>query len=198
LSNSTHSRDLPVWLKELGVTEEEWCLSEGARQKGDPNLISAEEHRALFKVAWEVEKRLDRQAYEGREEADRLQDHVQFRTLLGAYGATLTAVCIAILSTGKTDGAASWAVSFMTLSLPWICGAVILDYKMRLKQRRPRSRVLTFMTYAGLSLSMVGILSVVSMFSWLTALLLLVSVVLVFLLVREANILGGGTGFEDF
>jgi hypothetical protein len=27
---------------------------------------------------------------------------------------------------------------------------------------------------------------------------LLVSVVLVFLLVREANILGGGTGFEDF
>ena len=183
--------------KSLDLSEDEQKTLKSAMKK-DSDELNGEEAALLIKAAGVIRREDRREEYKNKSHSERELDHQRAQKLFGAYTAFIAAACLTVISSSNESSYYAWAISFWIISLPFLTGGILLDYRIRVVQKRENSRVYgLFFGVGGIS-SHIGTSIMTAYFSWLAALIFALSPLLVAFLFHEVAALGGKESFEDF
>lgn len=182
-------------LQRLKITPEQRLIIEKAMDK-EVNDWSSEEIDLVFRVNREARRLQAIKNHKELPEEDRERQHQQIWKLIAGYTAFIAAGCMAIISSSKSTGSYAFAFSFWIISLPFLCGVMLLDYHVRVKQARLNSAVRGFLMAVGMFSSHLGTIGIVSTYSWIAAALYGLCPLLVGFFLHETIILGGKKNFE--
>lgn len=183
--------------KRAGVAQEEFDNYLELTKKSPDDKLSYDEEDLLFRVAKALGKQIAKERYRKRPRRQRREDHQEIWQIAGGYTAFIAASMLAVLSSGRDSAFVSWAFSLWAISLPFLCGFMVLDRIIRVQQKRLNSTVRGLLMGVGFSVSHLGTAAMVSFFSWLGAVAYLLSPFLVAFFVHETAALGGRENFED-
>ena len=180
----------------LGLTEEDKQKLVSSLEK-DADELTPEEGGLIIRMAGALRRKDEKENYKKRPTKKREADHKRVWTIIGAYTAFIAAACLAAVGANRGSSYDAWAVSLWAISLPYLCGAMLLDYRVRVVQRRQNSKVFGLLIGVGGASSYLGTTAMVASFSWLGALIFLLSPLLVALYLHEVSALGGEGPFEE-
>lgn len=183
--------------KRAGVSNEELDKYLEITKNLTFDSLSPEEEDILFRVGGSIRKQKAKEDYSKRPRQHRLDDHRKIWQMAGAYTAFIAGALLAVISSGRDGTAISWAFAYWAISLPFLCGFMIIDEIIRVRQRRLNSKVRGLLAMGGFGLSHLGTTASVSSFSWLGAIVYFLSPFLVLFYVHETAALGGSENFED-
>ena len=126
---------------------------------------------------------------------DQQPSHERVSKLHGAYSAFIAAAVISLISGDGHLSSAGWAICLWTLSLPWLISFILLDYIVRERQKRPVSAVRGLAILLGYGLSNAGTAALLTSYSWIAAIIYLISLPICMLYIHEVGGLGGLEGF---
>lgn len=155
-------------LQRLEITEEQRLIIDIAKAK-EADDWSLEEADLMIRVSRETRRLQAVEEYKALPRTDREREHQRFWQMIGGYTAFIAAACLAVISSSKSEGGHAFAFSFWVISLPFLCGAMLLDYQVRVNQARLNSKVRSFLLLIGVLSSHLGTAGVVTTFSWVAA-----------------------------
>ncbi len=183
-------------LQRLEITPEQRLVIDNAKAK-EADDWSLEEADLIIRVSREARRLQAVDEYKALPQDDREREHQRVWQLIGGYTAFIAAACLAVISSSKSEGSHAFAFSFWAISLPFLCGAMLLDYHVRVKQARLNSKVRSLLVTVGALSSHLGTTGMVSTYSWFAAVVYGLCPLLVGLYLHETIALGGGRKFED-
>ena len=183
-------------LQRLEITPEQRLVIENAKAK-EADDWSLEEADLIMRVSREARRLQAVDEYKALPQDDREREHHRVWQLIGGYTAFIAAACLAVISSSKSEGSYAFAFSFWVISLPFLCGAMLLDYHVRVRQARLNSKVRSFLLAVGVLSSHSGTVGMVSTYSWVAAVVYGLCPLLVGLYLHETIALGGRKNFED-
>jgi predicted membrane channel-forming protein YqfA (hemolysin III family) len=180
----------------LGLSsEEQEKLHEGLMKNNEE--LTREEAKLVIEAGIALGRNDAKANYKKRSLTEREQDHERVSNILGGYTAFIAAALLTMISADRGNGYDVWAISFWFISLPYLCGALLIDFRIKVEQKRKHSKILSYVCMAGLLLSHIGNTAIIASFSWLAAMFLLLSIFVVGFLTHEVTVLGGNENFED-
>ena len=183
-------------LQRLEITPEQRLVIDNAKAK-EADDWSLEEADLIIRVSREARRLQAVDEYKALPRDEREREHQRVWQLIGGYTAFIAAACLAVISSSKSEGSHAFAFSFWAISLPFLCGAMLLDYHVRVKQARLNSKVRSLLVTVGALSSHLGTTGMVSTYSWFAAVVYGLCPLLVGLYLHETIALGGGRKFED-
>lgn len=124
--------------------------------------------------------------------------HERFTKLVGAYTGFVAAAIISLISGDGHIKSENWAICFWALSLPPLVALLLLDFIVRVRQSREKSKIRGCMAFLGYGFSNLGTASLLTHYSWWAAIIFLVLIPLCALFTHEVAGLGRYEGYEDF
>jgi hypothetical protein len=180
-----------------GISSEDFDKYFEIASKPPSSSLSDEDADLLFRIGGAIQKQKAKEEYGKKSRRRRLEDHQKVWQIGAAYTAFIAGAFLAVISSERGGGNISWAFSLWAISLPFLCGGLILDGIIRVAQGRLYSKVRGGLMGVGLGLSHLGTAAIVSSFSWIGAMIYFLSPLLVSFLVQETAVLGGGKNFQD-
>jgi len=123
--------------------------------------------------------------------------HERVVKMHGAYTAFIAAAVISLISGDGHLRLEGWSICLWTLSLPPLITLLLLDYIVRVCQRRKASGIRGLMTLLGYGLSNLGTAALMFNFSWVAAGAYLFSVLLCALLLHVVSSFGWFENFKE-
>lgn len=123
--------------------------------------------------------------------------HARVARIYGAYTAFIAAAVVSAIAGNGHIKSEGWAVCLWTLSLPWLVSYIMLDYHVRAHQKRRNSAIRGIMLFFSFTLSNLGTAALLTNYSWIVAIIYLLTVFICILLIREVAGLGKLEGFEN-
>lgn len=117
-------------------------------------------------------------------------EHERILKIFGAYTGFIAAAILAIVTSGSRSPAFDWALSLWVFSLPPLLSYQLLDYHVRVRQKRSKSAIRGVMLGVGIGLSNLGVFALLTSYSWIAAALYLLALPIWPLFVREVAGLG--------
>lgn len=180
----------------LKITEEQRNIIAGTSKK-DPEKWTQEEYELLHIVSGEARKIKRAEIHRNLPEFEHEKEHSRIWKIGSSYTGFLTAACIAIINSNHSGGSVDFAFTLWIIALPFLCGWIVLDYYVRVAQKRIYSKVNQKLLWIGFILSNVGTFGIICKYSIFGAVIFILSILIVLFLLDETIKLGGRKNFEE-
>ncbi len=124
------------------------------------------------------------------------QDHDKVIRIHGVYTSFIAAAAVAVIAANGHTKSDTWAFSLWVWSLPCLASFLLLDFIVRVAQQREKSASRGLMLGLGYGLSNVGTAVILTSFSWISAVIYLVFVLICIFLIRKVVCCGREKGCE--
>jgi hypothetical protein len=122
--------------------------------------------------------------------------HKRVEKMLGAYTAFIAAAVISLISGDGHIKSENWAICLWVISLPWLISIVLIDFIVR-GQQRQKSATRGFIASMGLGFSNLGTAALLTHYSWIAAIVYLISIPICMLYLHEVGVLGRYDEFKN-
>jgi len=123
--------------------------------------------------------------------------HERVAKLHGAYTAFIAAAIISLISGDGHIKSEDWAICLWALSLPWLISFLLLDYIVRERQKREKSAIRGFTSLLGYGFSNLGTAALLTHYSWLVAIIYVVTILICAIYIHEVASLGWNESYRD-
>ncbi len=116
--------------------------------------------------------------------------HERVAMLHGAYTAFIAAAFVSLISGDGHIKTENWAICLWALSLPWLVSFLLIDFIVRKKQNREKSATRGLMLLFGYGFSNLGTAALIAYYSWIAAIIFLISIPICSIYIHEVAGLG--------